>query len=502
MASLTAISRWDLETDLVICGFGAAGASAAIEAHDLDPSAGVLILEKAPEGRGGGNARVSGQSLLISHDAAALTAYQRAMSSANPVPEEMLCEWARRMVALEPWIKARAEEAGATFLRGTGFTDREAVLEFPDLGAAAAVAYTATILPIPSGVWLALEANVARRKVPVRYGTAVTGLVQDPESGEVFGVLARTEAGGTLAIKARRGVILATGGFEANLQMQRDYYGLADAWPLGAPTNTGDGIHILQKAGADLWHMRNQGQSGGVWPGIAVPGLRTPFLRNFLLPAFSWIDVDANGKRFYAETNELQLTHYKEKRHGRWLDTPLALAGPVHMIFDEATLQAGKLVLEVMGWAAVVEGHPWSDDNRQELAAGLILKADTLQDLGKMIGVPPAVLAAEIEIYNAACGLGDDKDHGRRPESLMPVIGPPYFAVPIVPAIVCTGGGGRRTIDGHVLTPAGTAIPRLFEAGELGSMFSDLYQNGSYLTEAMISGRAAAASALAGKAWG
>jgi predicted oxidoreductase len=63
--------------------------------------------------------------------------------------------------------------------------------------------------------------------------------------------------------------------------------------------------------------------------------------------------------------------------------------------------------------------------------------------------------------------------------------------------IVCTGGGARRNMDGQVFDHKGKVIPRLFEAGELGSMFSDLYQNGSYLTEAMITGRGAARSALA-----
>ena len=68
---------------------------------------------------------------------------------------------------------------------------------------------------------------------------------------------------------------------------------------------------------------------------------------------------------------------------------------------------------------------------------------------------------------------------------------------PITPALVCTGGGAKRNMDGQVFDHHGNVIPRLLEAGELGSMFSDLYQNGSYLTEAMITGRGAARSALA-----
>lgn len=500
MASLNAVKVWDIETDVLICGYGAAGSSAAIEARDLDPSAQILVIEKATKARAGGNARVAGQSLLISHDAEALVRYQRTMSTANPIPEPMLLEWASRMTKLEPWIKALADRAGQEFLRGTGFTEREAVLEFPDLGASEAVAYTATILPLPSGVWKALSANVEQRGVSIAYETRLVDLVQDPDTGEVFGALVDTPQG-RQAIKARRGVVLATGGFENDAQMQRDYYGFSETYALGAPTNTGDGLRVLQKAGAQMWHLRNQGQSGGVWPGLKIPAYDTVYLRNFLLPAFSWIDVDVNGERFYPETNELQLTHYKEKKHGRYVDTPLAQAGPVHMIFDETTRSAGKLVMEIMTWNAVVEDYRWSEENIAEVEAGWIVKADTIEALAERIGKPIELLKRTIADWNQACAAGVDADFARRPETLSPIVSGPFYAVEIKPAIVCTGGGAKRDIEGHVLDHDDRPILRLFEAGELGSMFSDLYQNGSYLTEAMISGRAAATSVLALKAW-
>ena len=93
-----------------------------------------------------------------------------------------------------------------------------------------------------------------------------------------------------------------------------------------------------------------------------------------------------------------------------------------------------------------------------------------------------------------ACRI--NKPFGRSKETLYAIDKPPYYAIEIVPAIVCTGGGARRNIESEVLTPEGGKIPRLYEAGELGSMFSNLYQNGSYLTEAMISGHAAGRNAV------
>jgi len=496
MASLNSVKEWHAEVDVLICGYGAAGSSAAIAAHDTEPNADILIIEKAPEEFAGGNVRVSGQSMLISKDKEALKDYQRTMSAANPVPEVMLDRWADEMVNLEPWIQKIARDVNAEFLRGSGFSGRDAVLEFPEFGAREAVAYTSTILPHPSGVWLALKANVEKRKIPVQFETALIDLIQDPDTLEVFGAIVSVK-GERKAIRARRGVIMAVGGYEADLQMQRDYYGLDNVAPLGTPYNTGDGIRIMQKAGADMWHLRNQGQSGGIWPGFKKPDQKTAFLRNWMLPAFSWIDVDSTGRRFYGEVNGLQLTHYKEKKSGKFVDVPFTTAYPVHMIFDESVRQTGPLSIPIMAWSAVVHEEGWSDDNTKEIESGLIHKADTIDELANKIGLDPAILSEEVETYNAACERGIDEQHGRNPDSLLPIQTGPFYAVLVTPSIVCTGGGARRDMDGRVFDHTNGFIPRLFEAGELGSMFSDLYQNGSYITEAMITGRNAAKAALA-----
>ncbi|MBS0568566.1 MAG: FAD-binding protein [Proteobacteria bacterium] len=501
MASLHSIKHWDRQYDLVIAGFGLAAMCAAIEAHDLDRQLSILILEKADEAGSGGNSRVAGQSLLISKNAQVLAEYQRKMSVANPIPEDLLVPWSEAMVALEPWIRERAAQAGAEFIHGTGFSERDAVLEFPEFGAREAVHCTATILPIPSGVYLAFRENVRQRpRIEVAYETPVRDLIQDPDSLEVFGVVVEHD-GKRLAIRANKGVVMAVGGYEASQDMQRNYYGLSDVAPLGSPHNTGDGIRILQKAGAELWHMRNQGQSGGIWPGYRPDGWINGFLRNFFWQSFSWIEVDADSERFYNETAELQLTHYKEKKHGRWVDTPHCRATPVHMIFDATTCRYNKMVVEMMSWNPVVAGYRWSDDNSAEVEKGWIQRADSIEELATKIGREPGKLRATINRYNAACRDKQDADFGRNPETLYPIADGPFYAMRIDPVIVCTGGGARRNFRSEVLDHAGRPISRLYEAGELGSMFSDLYQNGSYLTEAMISGRAAGREVATLQSW-
>lgn len=496
MASLHSITHWHHHCDVLICGYGLAAASAAIEAHDHDPSAEVLIVEKAPESHAGGNSRVSGQSLMIANDVEALIGYQRQMNAANPIPEDQLRAWAESMVALEPWIRERAEEAGARFIYGTGFSNRGTVLEYPEYGAEAAVAHTATILPLPSGVWLAFAKNVAKRGTKILYECPVVDLIQDPDTQEVYGAIVERN-GERQAIRARRGVILAVGGYENNLRMQRDYYGLTDAYAMGTPYNTGDGIYLLQKAGADLWHMRNKGQSGGLWPAIQVPDRETVYLRNILMQTFSWLDIAADGERFYNETADLRRTHYKELKHGHYLDVPLAQVLPATMIFDDRTRRHNCLITRPFTWSAVVDDYAWTDDNSAEVAKGWIKRADTIEELALLCGRDPEQLKEVVKRYNAACAAGQDLEFGREAVTLQAIQDPPYYGLEIVPGIVCTGGGGRRNAAGEVLTPCGDTIPGLFEAGELGSIFSNLYQNGCYLTEAMISGRAAARSALA-----
>lgn len=491
MASLASITKWDGEADVIVAGAGLAGCAAAIEAHDRDPRADILMIEKASESLRGGNSRVSGQSLLISKNVEALIKYQRAMSTANPIPEDMLRGWAEQMVALEPYIEERAKEAGARYIHGVGWNDAKIVLEFPSLGAAAAVEHTATILPVPSGVWLAFDKCVALRpRIRRFFNCALVDLVQDPDTLEIFGVIVEHN-GVRRALRARRGVVMATGGFENNLAMQRDYFGLSYALPLGTPANTGEPLKILQKAGADMWHLRNRGQSAGIWPAFLFPGHETVFQRNLFFQTFSWIDLAGDDVRFCNETAEWRLTHYKENQHGEWIDTPHHRVGRMHMIFDEATRQANCLIMKIMTWNTIVEGYEWSEDNSAEVAAGWITSADSIEELAVKIGRDPSRVSATLREYNDSCASGHDARFGRNPQTLQPIVKPPFYAIEVIAGIVCTAGGARRNIESEVLDHQQKPISRLYEAGELGSMFSDLYQNGSYLTEAMISGRAA-----------
>src|SRR6202012_5374667 len=94
---------WDVEADIVVVGFGAAGMAAAVTAHEL--GAEVVILEKAPEGQEGGNTRVAGQGYLNTSAVEPAIAYLTALCGPYTVPETMVRGWAEEMGQNNDWLR-------------------------------------------------------------------------------------------------------------------------------------------------------------------------------------------------------------------------------------------------------------------------------------------------------------------------------------------------------------------------------------------------------------
>jgi glycine/D-amino acid oxidase-like deaminating enzyme len=481
------MTRWDDEADVVVLGFGLAGAAAAIEALETDASARVVLVEKMPERWAGGNSRASAQRVLVAEDAEALAEYQHALNEPNPVPDDVVRAWADGVVVVEAWLERRAVETGMRCVRCPNPP------EFPDLPGASSVAHSLTVLPAPAGVWRAAKAAVELRGIDVRYEARALELVRS--GSEVAGVV--TDRG---RLGARRGVVLATGGYENDPALHRDFGGQDRIHTLGTPANTGDGVRMLQRIGADLWHMRNRTQSGGLWPAMKVPGFEAAFQRG-RIRAGSWLELAADGRRFHDESADFHLTHAKRLVHGAWVDLPHARVAPVHMVFDETARLAGPLTPsgpspeagpdELMGWNLAVEGYRWSDDNSAEVERGWIARAATLEELAPLLGRAPAALVDAVDRFNAACAAGADSEFGRDPARMRPIARPPFYGVELVPAVTFTTGGGRRDARCRVLDVDRRPIPGLYEAGALGSIFANLFQNGASLAECIVSGRTA-----------
>ncbi|MGH7062380.1 MAG: FAD-dependent oxidoreductase, partial [Stellaceae bacterium] len=199
--------QWDVEADVVVVGFGAAGVAAAVTAHDL--GAEVVILEKAPEGEHGGNTRVAGQGYLNTSSAEDAAAYLAALCGPYTVPEPMVRVWAEEMGRNNEWLDSLGGDPQEHQHPPVG-------VEFPDLPGAGCVhkfhdgptyGYSYT--------WQRFESLVKARPIRVLYATPARELIQDGATGAILGVRAQRRDE-EICVKARRGVVLTCGGFENN----------------------------------------------------------------------------------------------------------------------------------------------------------------------------------------------------------------------------------------------------------------------------------------------
>jgi succinate dehydrogenase/fumarate reductase flavoprotein subunit len=481
-----------VEADVVVVGFGAAGMAAAVTAHDL--GAKVVILEKAPEGQEGGNTRVAGQGYLNTSSVESAVAYLTALCGPYTVPAPMVQVWAEEMCQNNAWLQSLGGDPQEHQHPPVG-------IEFPDLPGSDCVhkfhdgptyGYSYT--------WKLFERLDKQRPIAILYETPARQLIQHDVSKEILGVRAQ-QADRWVSVKARRAVVLTCGGFENNQQMIRDYLpGVPYCYTSGSPYNEGDGISMAMSVGADLWHMNNY---AGPSMALKVPEVRTSLSMQALHyskeVAGGMIVVGPDGRRFTDE--KFKTRHGKIPVNGRWL--PLSTPCPMFMIFDHRMFAAGPLYdgHPSHGWTQIIERYQWSADNSAELAKGWISRADSLAGLAATVGLDPVALEDSVARWNRDCDAGKDGDFGRT-LMLAPIAAGPFYAVELSPSMLNTQGGPRRNERGQIVRPDGSPIPRLYSAGELGSIYSYLYQGTGNIGECLAFGRVSGRNAVAEAAWG
>ena len=478
------VKKWDYEAGIVVLGIGAAGLMTAITAYDQ--GADVLILDKAPEAHAGGNTRVSGQGYWCPSDSDKAIEYQNAMSDGYPIPDEMTKVFHEHSIHVTEWLTKM----------GANMSTRATAGEYPDFaGKAGYVCWDAKGNGFQR-LWLLLMENAfKKRKIRVQYETPAVELIRDVKTGEVRGVVAESK-GKKVYVKAKKAVVLCTGGFENNQEMIRDYLGMPCGYPKGSPYNTGDGIRMAMAIGADLWHMDNQ---AGPDFNFKAPGVDWAFGYNFSPKGNGWIWVAKDATRF---TNEAYSTkHGKIPFHGAYVPVPTPV--PVHLVFDETMRETGPLYPPdyFFCWWSQIEKYRWSTDNVAEIEKGWIIKADTLKELAAKIGKNPESLEETVATWNKACAAGKDSEFGRDPKRMTPIEKPPFYAAEFVPAFTNTQGGPRRNSNSQVLDTNRKPIPRLYSAGELGALYSWHYQGGGNILECIVFGRIAGERSAAEKAW-
>ncbi|HEX8629393.1 MAG TPA: 3-oxosteroid 1-dehydrogenase [Catenuloplanes sp.] len=336
-----------------------------------------------------------------------------------------------------------------------------AVLTGARLAAGALVARARRRRMLTMGQALAAGLRVGLRDagVAVWLDTAMIDLAT--HDGRVTGVQVRRD-GQPRPLRARRGVVLASGGFEHHEAMRRQYQRapVDTAWTVGARGNTGDGIAAGHRIGGALELMDD------AWwgPSVPAPGGAYFCLAERSLPGS--ILVNGAGERFVNEA-------------APYVDV-------VHTMYDNNSRQSAHIPAWLIADQTYRNRYPFAGRGpRQPLprrwyASGVAYRADTLAELAALIAVPAERLAATVARFNGFAGLGRDADFGRgdsvydryygdprnRPNPCLgPVRRPPFHAVRIVPGDLGTKGGLRTDERARVLRGDGSPIPGLYAAG-------------------------------------
>lgn len=445
--------RW--ETDVAVVGTGAAG-MAAVSAAAL-AGAEVVALEVG-DGIGGNAVRSSGYVVMVGSDG------QRAAGLHDDEATFLADARAAVADAGSSFGVEWDEDLARTFARGSAETERFLVARgvrfrrFVPRPARNTVDRLAAVED-PAMFGHAYLPDFARPTVTTLYRTEAHRLLT--ERGRVVGVSAHdVVTGAERVVTARRGVVLATGGYQANPRLRRRYQPWSDAaspW-LGLDTCRGAGHLMGQAVGGDLINM------------TALPPL--VMVSSSLVE--DAIAVNARGERFHDEAGPTD---------GRVHDLRAQPGRRAWYVFD------GEVAAEK---AALVDQMP-------EAA----VRADSLAALAGRIGVPAGALEDTVAGWNAFLDGGSTTDptFGRvvLPPGRRRCVTPPFSAVRMVEGVTFPWGGFRTTTGMQVLDVFGAAIPGLYAAGDCaGGLNACAELAGIHLAGGFTLGRVAGRSAARG----
>jgi len=457
--------KWDKTADVLIVGSGIAGMSAAIAAQEAKVKP--LIIEK-----------MSSPFFSSSFMCAGSAKVSSATKLAKGKPDLQF--------DLYKTLMEFGEEASIPeLLRAYADNSAETIDRLIELGLKPVKVYPqqGTQVAFGSGKNLMRSMNkiVEDMKIPFLFDTRVIRLVTDT-SGKVLGVEAEGKKG-KLNIKANKGVVLATGGFAADLELFDAHLVPAKgAYWVVSPTHTGDGYRMATRIGAATTHMPYCGTYDAGFPVSDKPGERQALL---LLRMADGVYVNKKGERFVNEylgntpVGRIELTQ-PEKRMVIIMD---------QTIFDK-WLENNKIINIVTGWSTekIIE-----ESNR----GFYIKKANTIKEVAEKAGLPAAKVEETIKKFNSYVENKKDPDFGRTILNYK-LEKPPFYAMPVKPIIMQVLGGLRMDPKARVLDAYGKPIPGLYAAGEVtGGIFGTLYPGGACIGSGMTFGRVAGKSASA-----
>ena len=478
--------KWDAQYDVVVLGMGFAGMTAAITA--ADEGAGVLLAEKMSEALAGGNSKVAGQLFAYGHkDREATQAYYEALCGGREVEADMLGVIVDGVTNMWDKIKDKFFDGNdAEFMDWTGMPlIGEMSPEYPEFPGSDKIALCTTHQGVSdSFLYSSVKAKLTERadKIDVWFESPAMELIADPQTKTVLGVKI-SRGGQERNVRALRGVVVATGGFECDRRMVQEYLNITNYAAIGGQFNTGDGIKMCQRVGAQMWHMNAyEGGFGvnscgyAVEPGQAAAQIATLTYNDMTTGAM--VIVGTEGERFGNESEIPRHGHLYE--NGIW-ENP-KYPNKIYMVFDQTQLDLMK------------EGNLLNT-----AFEGSILSAATVEELAEKTGCVAERLKETIDNFNAFAANGKDYTCGRKAEYMRAFDGKMYYAMPMNGLILNTQGGPKRNVNAEVLDTDGAPIPHLYSAGEMGGITACMYQGGTNIAECFIFGEIAGKNAAAAK---
>jgi succinate dehydrogenase/fumarate reductase flavoprotein subunit len=465
------------QVDVLVVGFGAAGASAALAAAAA--GARVLVVEKTAAG--GGNCRHSG-GFLFSADGDAAVDHLDALCFGK-TPRAVLAAYADGLGSVSAWLEEMGGTAPPVDMAASGGM-LPSWPHFPGAGHVGYLQFAGGEERPGIALWNLLERAVRGRDIEVRLGCGVASLVLDSTDGRVTG--ARLHDDTTVQSGA---VVLACGGIEYDAEM-RDAYLPLPLVPVGHPGNTGDSVRLASEAGGSLWHM----SAFFGWLAFRAPDFDAAFTLDVHAPSF--IYVDADGRRFADETG--WEVHDKVRCWTAFLPRNANIPHlPGYIVFDEAARVAGPL----HGIVGTPNDYAWSPDNSAEVKRGWITQASSGDELAAALRLP--ALTDTLAGYGRAVAGGRDELFGRAAATLA-ALEPPLYAIEMWPGLATASGGPRRDARARVVASGGSdrgsdgaVVPGLYAAGAAGSIWGHLTEHGGGLTDAIVFGRIAGTVAAA-----
>ncbi len=336
--------------------------------------------------------------------------------------------------------------------------------------------------------------------VPILFGAALDDLVT--EDGRVVGAVV-AGAAGPMRIRARSGVVLATGGFARNEKYRARFMPTpVPAHSMAVAEDTGDGLEMGERIGAKL--QAGGAGSGGLWTPVSITrrpgadrndgsgGLYPHIILDRAKPGL--IAVNRAGRRFVNEG-----VSYHDFVEAMFRSNETVPTIPAHLICDAGFVR--KYGLGII--------HPGTTNLARFERSGYATRAATIEELAEKLEIEPASLADTVARHNRFAADGTDPDFGKgdselnrfngdpdhRPNPCLgPIAAPPFVAVAVWPAELGCCAGLATTADAQVLDQNDEAIAGLYACGnDMASIMAGSYPGpGTTLGPALVFGHRAA----------